>query len=922
MNNRGSVRVVATVIVAVALAACGRNDPAKFIASAESYIDKSNYPAAAIELKNALNSAPDNAQARFLLGKVLLAAGDAGAAATELRKAKALNYPGDQVYPLLARAWVQQGAPKTDLAEFTSAPVQDPKAKAEIANMLAIAYLSYGQVKDARAQADAALALQPANTSIRLTQAKLASAENDPAGALAKVSEVLAGAPDDVDALVIRAELEATAGQRAEAIRTLERVVVLRPSAFQPRYVLASHYIQAREIDKAASEVETLKKQAPKDARTYHAMALVAFTRNDIPAALDAVQKSLQAAPDYMPSLFLSGLVDLRRGSYESAEASLRTVVAKSPNDSNARLALAQTLLRRGSAVKAKDVLEPALRRRPDDVPLLRLAAEVELAQKRPDKASEYIERANSLEEDNTRGRVRLAQVKLAKGESAEGIRELEKLAAADTEKKDPDAALISAHIKARDYVKALAAADALIKKQPQSPFAYNAKGTVYAAKGDLANARASYEKALSLDPNFVSAIFNLASLDAIDRKFDDARRRYQEVLAKDPKSERALLGLVQIEVASNAPSASVLSAIQRAVAGNPQSVQARLALISFHGKQKDYRAAIAAAQEAAAAIPEQPAIIEMLAQAQIASGEKNQAIETYARLIKLQPENSIAMMRVAGIHASLKNYDAAITSLRNALSVAPNNTSIWLALAAVYREAGKIDAGTAEARRLQSSVTMRTAGYALEAELLAAQNRLLEAAALYRTAVSRGAVAGAVIRLNALLTASGRPDEAAAVAQKWISEHPKDVAVRTFLGQQSIGKEDYKTAVKYLRAAADIEPENLAVLNDLAWAMAQSKDAKSVDYAHRAYRIAPNNPNIVNTYGWALVQSGDSAQGIQMLRKSVDLDPADAGRRLYLAKALLQTGDKSSARKELEIVAKADAAKQRVEAEQLLKTL
>jgi predicted Zn-dependent protease len=100
---------------------------------------------------------------------------------------------------------------------------------------------------------------------------------------------------------------------------------------------------------------------------------------------------------------------------------------------------------------------------------------------------------------------------------------------------------------------------------------------------------------------------------------------------------------------------------------------------------RKDYRAAIAAAQEAAAAIPEQPAIIEMLAQAQIASGEKNQAIETYARLIKLQPENSIAMMRVAGIHASLKNYDAAITSLRNALSVAPNNTSIWLALAAVY---------------------------------------------------------------------------------------------------------------------------------------------------------------------------------------------------------------------------------------------
>jgi Flp pilus assembly protein TadD len=138
--------------------------------------------------------------------------------------------------------------------------------------------------------------------------------------------------------------------------------------------------------------------------------------------------------------------------------------------------------------------------------------------------------------------------------------------------------------------------------------------------------------------------------------------------------------------------------------------------------------------------------------------------------------------------------------------------------------------------------------------------------------------VAGAVIRLNALLTASGRPDEAAAVAQKWISEHPKDVAVRTFLGQQSIGKEDYKTAVKYLRAAADIEPENLAVLNDLAWAMAQSKDAKSVDYAHRAYRIAPNNPNIVNTYGWALVQSGDSHRAYRCFANpSISIRPMQA---------------------------------------------
>ncbi|MCC6196835.1 MAG: PEP-CTERM system TPR-repeat protein PrsT [Burkholderiales bacterium] len=921
MSRYGVVRAIAVLSLVVAVAGCGRNDPQKFIASAEGYVEKANYPAAVIELKNALAGAPDNAKARFLLGKALLATGDANSAATELRKALALAYPTDEVYPQLARAWLLQGAPKGELEAITSATVSDPRARADIANTLALAYLSYGRVKEARAQADMASSLDAASLPIRLTQARLLAAENDRDGAMQKVSALLADSPDNVEALAFKSELETLAGQRAAAARTLEKLVALRPQALQMRYMLATTYIQLREIDKAAKEAEALKKQAPKDARTLHAAALVAFAKEDIPAALEAVQRSLQAAPDYLPARYLSGLIDLRRGAYESAEQSLRTVLGKSPDESGARIALAQTLLRRGSAAKAQELLEPALRRSPDDVAALRLAAEIELAQQRADKASKYIARANELEEDNLRGRVRLAQVRLAKGETEEGIRELESLAV-EPDKRDADVALIHAHLKARNYDKALAAADALIKKQPKSAFAYNAKGTVYAAKRDMVNARASYDKALSVEPGYPGALFNLASLDALERKYDDARKRYEQVLVKDPKSDRALLGLVQLEVVANAPAPTLLAAIQRAIAANPQSVAARMALIAFHAKQKDFRAAIDAAQAGLAANPEAPPILEALASLQLVSGEKNQALETYARITKLQPENPLPMMRAAGIHASLKNYEPAIALLRNALAVAPNNAGIWIALAAVYVESGRVEAGLAEARRLQNSATTRTAGYALEGEIDAAQKKIPEAVAAYRSAVSRANVPQAVIRLHSLLVAFGKPDEAAAVVQKWIAEHPKDVAVRAYVGSQSLAKGDAKTAATYLRAALDVEPENLTLLNDLAWALAQSKDPKAVDYAQRAYGMAPNNPAVVNTYGWALVQRGDNAQGLQMLRRAVDLDPSDAGRRLYLARALIQAGDKPAARKELEVVAKADAAPLRSQAEQLLKDL
>jgi putative PEP-CTERM system TPR-repeat lipoprotein len=278
--------------------------------------------------------------------------------------------------------------------------------------------------------------------------------------------------------------------------------------------------------------------------------------------------------------------------------------------------------------------------------------------------------------------------------------------------------------------------------------------------------------------------------------------------------------------------------------------------------------------------------------------------------------------MRLGGLHAGLGNYEAAVASLKSALVVAPANSTIWVALAAVYTEANKADAGFAEARRLQKDLPTRTAGYALEAELFAAQKKWPEAVAAYRATLAREPLPLAVVRLHGLLLTMGKPEEAASLTQKWLKEHPKDVPVRHYLGQQSLAKGDFKEAAAQYRAAVELEPENPALLNDLAWSLAEIKDAKAIEYAERAYRIAPNNAAVANTYGWVLVQRGDMVQGIQLLRRAVDLDPTDAERRLYLARALIKSGDKSAARKELEIVAKTDSMRVRTQAEQLMKDL
>jgi FimV-like protein len=77
----------------------------------------------------------------------------------------------------------------------------------------------------------------------------------------------------------------------------------------------------------------------------------------------------------------------------------------------------------------------------------------------------------------------------------------------------------------------------------------------------------------------------------------------------------------------------------------------------------------------------------------------------------------------------------------------------------------------------------------------------------------------------------------------------------------------------------------------------------------------------VTNTYGWVLVQRGETARGIETMRRAIALDPNESVRRLYLAKALIKSGDKAGARKELEVVASKGGGTQ-AEAQQLLSGL
>ena len=146
------------------------------------------------------------------------------------------------------------------------------------------------------------------------------------------------------------------------------------------------------------------------------------------------------------------------------------------------------------NAAAGKDGIDPAL---------YSLAGEVYLQNGDAKKAEEYFAKALKLDPGNAGKRTALAVTHLASGQSAAAFDELQNIAASD-KGITADLALISAHLRRKEFDKALAAIDRLEAKQPDKPAAANLRGRIQLAQKDNVAARKSFERGLEDRPDLL----------------------------------------------------------------------------------------------------------------------------------------------------------------------------------------------------------------------------------------------------------------------------------------------------------------------------------------------------------------------------------------------------------------------------------
>jgi putative PEP-CTERM system TPR-repeat lipoprotein len=928
VQERGRARLLlrwtACLVLAAALGGCGKDDPAALVASAKEYARKGDHRAAVIQLKNALQRRPVDGEARFLLGQALLEIRDPAGAEKELRRARETGAPEAGVAPLLARSLVEQREFDAVIKEFGARRYDDRAVEGRIRTFVGEAHLARGRPQDAAAAFADALRAVPGFVPARLGQARIAFGAARLDEAMKLVEAAVADAPGNVEALLMKADLQWAGGDRAGARSTVTGALKTDPSALAAHFALVSLWMEEAAFEQAAAQLDAARRIAGGDLRIAYFDGLLAFRRNELARAREHILQVLKYVPDHMPGLVLAGAIELQAGNTASAQNYLRRALTRSTSHGGARRLLVAALLRSGQPTRALEALVPLITADADPSPaLLLLAGETYLANGDLKRAAVYFEQAAKTDGQGVAARTRLAQIAIARGDAETGLRDLEAAAGADPKQNQADIALVLGRLRRGEGAKALAAARALADKQPKDPVSFQVLGAVQLTRRDRAAARESFERALALSPGYLPAAVSLAGIDLAEQKPDAARSRFTAMLTREPKNEQIVLAQAEFEARAGSPAKVVAGLLQNAVSVNPESPNAHIARISHFLRNKDPRAALTAAQQAAAAIPDDARVVEVLAQAQEAAGETNQAVESLNRLAAMLPATPGPLLRLAALHTRAGNQDRAVDALKRAQRIAPDDHRIDRDLVGMLLAKGQPDKALQHARDLQARAPRHATGFVLEGDVLAAQRRFADAERVYRAALkieAAGAIAGKVVTV---MEESGRRKEAAAFAAKWIAEQPRDVVVRMLLAGRALRARELQAAAAHYAAVLAVDPNQVIALNNLAWIGGETGDPKALGYAERAARLAPQQPTVLDTLGMLLVKRGDTERGLKVLEQANRLAPARVDLRMNRARALAMAGQKDAARRELQaIVDTRDEIPEKRAAAELLKTL
>jgi tetratricopeptide (TPR) repeat protein len=419
--------------------------------------------------------------------------------------------------------------------------------------------------------------------------------------------------------------------------------------------------------------------------------------------------------------------------------------------------------------------------------------------------------------------------------------------------------------------------------------------------QGDEAGALEALKRAQALDPKSAEILAEMAGLYARQNKAQEALDTAERALTIDPKNVDAnrMLGLLLAAwaeggippPAGRSPEQLRTAAVDHLtrISDTPAAatdLNLQLTLARLHMRAGNAKAAIPILENIVAQSPYAAEPYSLLADARMALGRVDAAVEALEMAAELNPRHYV---RLGEIYEKQERwmeaaaaFEAAVTNIRGAgrdlrlrwytallnlpdgtgaarardeltkfLSTAPNDARAMFLLASAHLQASEYGAAETTARKLLAlDPTSVPALRALAAALSGKRE--------YRAIVD-------------LLTPFAKD-----VANRGRGRESDAALLLAQLAQAQTELGQHAQAIATLTAAVTSDPLSAPALNSLGYTLADRGErlTEAISFIQRALKVEPGNPSYLDSLGWAFFKQGNAVEAETHLRKAADASP------------------------------------------------
>jgi tetratricopeptide (TPR) repeat protein len=650
------------------LVACDEMTSQDHLMQAEVHLEGGDVRAAVIELKNALQKDRLNAEARLLLGETYLKSSNLESAEKELRLA--LDYGGDEARAVeaLGEVWLRQGKAFTILEELRDEERLEVDRRSRILRLRAMAHFSLGDFVAAEAELSRLLAIAPDDVMALIVRSSVALAQED----LIRSERVLASAttlaPDHPGVLALMGDLKLRQGDTVKARRLFEQLLQLYPNSVSARLALAQAQLVEGDAAAAAKNIIMVLERSPSHTGANFLRAVLALKSGDYAAAKLHGERILEVRPDDPVGLLIVGAASYGLDQLEQAYRSLRAFLGARPDHVVAQRLLASTSARLELRYAHAGGLTPLLDGTADDAAVLAVY----------DAQAEW-RRVLTVAGD--------AWAKI------EGFHEAPTVALDCQEPEAWLAGLPEAPVAlpwiavGLDLACLRSLRDGLaerVKADGGSPVHRALLAQLFLAEGSLEAARKQIDALLADEPNRSAYLILTALVQLVDQHPDLAKSTLKslgddESLGQAVEADRLYL-LALAYLRAGEPKAAA-ERFRAALEVDPRHPYAALELARLAALERDFPRASGLVSELLATHPDLAEAHELAGALALVEGEAARAVRELAIALDLAP-NATRALKLATAEARAGREDAAVRTLRNWLVDHPRDADLRLALA------------------------------------------------------------------------------------------------------------------------------------------------------------------------------------------------------------------------------------------------